>query len=242
MTPELTSRLVPGWMLNEVMSAGRENLDQGHVAHYDEKEDGDASSEIQLLAGLGLGGDSVVIDIGAGTGQFSLAVATLCAQIIAVDVSPVMLKRLQSKVDAARLENVTVVNAGFLTYEHSGPPADFVYTRWALHHLPDFWKSIALRNMRRMLKTGGVLRLSDIVFSFDSSDAELRVEQWCATLPADVHGEFEWTRADIEEHIRDEHSTYTWLLEPMIERAGFTIEEAEHSDDGFRSTYIARAV
>lgn len=169
------SRLVPGWLLDEVTSAGRENLDAGHVAHYDDKEDGDASSESQLLASLGLCGGSIVIDIGAGTGQFTLACAPLCAQIIAVDVSPVMLTRLQSKVDAAKLDNVRVVNAGFLTYEHNGMFADFVYTRWALHHLPDFWKSIALRNMRNMLKTGGVLRLSDIVFSFDSLDAQHRV-------------------------------------------------------------------
>lgn len=30
-----------------------------------------------------------------------------------------------------------------------------------------------------------------------------------------------------EEHVRDEHSTFTWLLEPMIERAGFAIEQAD---------------
>jgi hypothetical protein len=51
-----------------------------------------------------------------------------------------------------------------------------------------------------------------------------------------------WTRADIEEHIRDEHSTFTWLLEPMMERSGFRIEEAEYSPDGIFARYVARAV
>ena len=47
-------------------------------------------------------------------------------------------------------------------------------------------------------------------------------------------------RSDIEEHVRDEHSTFTWLLEPMIERAGFRIERADYSDDGIFAEYIAR--
>jgi hypothetical protein len=51
-----------------------------------------------------------------------------------------------------------------------------------------------------------------------------------------------WTRADIEEHIRDENSTFTWLLEPMIERSGFRIEAADYSADGIFARYVARAV
>ena len=45
----------------------------------------------------------------------------------------------------------------------------------------------------------------------------------------------------MEEHVRDEHSTFTWLLEPMIDRSGFTIERAEHSDDGVLAAYVLRA-
>ena len=40
--------------------------------------------------------------------------------------------------------------------------------------------------------------------------------------------------------MRDEHSTFTWLLEPMIERAGFAIERAEHDDDGIFASYVLR--
>ncbi len=59
-------------------------------------------------------------------------------------------------------------------------------------------------------------------------------------LPVDA-AEGQWDRADIEEHVRDEHSTYTWLLETMLERAGFEIEAAEYSPDGFFADYIAFA-
>ena len=33
---------------------------------------------------------------------------------------------------------------------------------------------------------------------------------------------------------------FTWLLEPMIERCGFSIEAAEHSDDGIFAKYVLR--
>lgn len=80
------------------------------------------------------------------------------------------------------------------------------------------------------------------MYSFDFSEAEERLEAWCASLPDVAQNEGDWVRADIEEHVRDEHSTYTWLLEPMIERAGFRIEQAVHSDDEFYAHYLARAI
>lgn len=153
--------------------------------------------------------------------------------------SALMLATLRAKVDSSGLDNVEVVQAGFLTYEHSGAPADVVYSRYALHHLPDAWKAIALARIRRMLRPGGLLRLSDVVYHFAPEDAEKRLEAWCATGGDGIVGE--WSRAEYEEHVRDEHSTFTWLLEPMIRRAGFTIEDAQYSKDGIFARYLLRA-
>jgi SAM-dependent methyltransferase len=233
-----TGRL-PGWLLDEVGSAGRENLDPEHVARYDGKEDAAAADEVALLGRWGLTADSVVIDLGAGTGQFTLAVARHCARVIAVDVSPVMLDLLRGKIEGAGLDRVDVVEAGFLTYQHTGRPADVVYSRYALHHLPDTWKAIALARMRDMLRPGGLLRLSDVVWDFPAQDAAARFEAWCATGGDGVVGE--WSRAELEDHIRDEHSTFTWLLEPMFDRAAFDIVEAVHSEDGIFAQYVLRA-
>ena len=152
-----------------------------------------------------------------------------------------MLAVLRNKVREAGLKNVDIVQSGFLSYDHRDRPADFLYSRFALHHLPDFWKAIALQSLRRILRPGGVLRLWDVVFSFSLEDAENRLEAWCATL-TNEDAENGWTRADIEEHLRDEHSTFTWLLEPVMERSGFRVEEAQYSPDGIFARYIARAV
>lgn len=57
---------------------------------------------------------------------------------------------------------------------------------------------------------------------------------------ASEDGEEGWTRPELEEHIRDEHSTFTWLLEPMLERAGLGIEDAQYTDDGVFARYLCR--
>lgn len=233
----------PGWLLEEQTHAGRENVDADHVASYDSKEDADAANEVALCRGLGLVAESVIVDLGAGTGQFSMCVAAECARVIAVDVSPVMLKVLRAKAEKAGTDNLEMVEAGFLTYSHEGQPADLVYSRYALHHIPDFWKALALARVRRMLGPGGVFRLWDIVYSFGPGDAEQRLEAWCDSLqPASAAPADQWTREDIEEHVRDEHSTFSWLLEPMMQRCGFAIEAAEYSDDGIFAKYVLRAV
>lgn len=228
------------WRLDEVRHAGREHFDEDHARRYDAKMDSDAADEVRLLQDRGyLQADSTVVEFGPGTGQFTLVVAEVCSRVVAVEVSPVMLTVLRKNLRRASAINVNVVEAGFLTYEHAGDPADLAYSRLALHHLPGFWQGMALSRIFGMLRPGGVFRLSDVVYNFDAAEAEERIEAWIAkVMAADV--EAGWTRAELAEHIRDENSTYTWLLEPMIERAGFEILDAEYSDDGMQADYVCQ--
>jgi len=228
------------WVLDELSTAGREHFDADHARRYDGKEDAGAAEELALLERLGVAGPGrCVVDIGTGTGQFAFAAAAVCERVVAVDVSPVMLARFREKAATGGAENLEVVEAGFLSYRHEGTPADAVYSRLALHHLPDFWKAVALTRIAGMLRPGGVFRLSDVVYSFAPGEADERIESWIAnTMTADVHGG--WTRAELAEHVRDENSTFSWLLEPMIERAGLEIVEADYSDDQMMARYVCR--
>ena len=204
------------WRLDELEHAGPEHLDPSYVAAYDEKSSTDWSEDVAALLALGVGAASTVVDLGAGTGAFARAVAPYVARVVAVDVSEAM-------VTGMREQGVEAVRAGFLSYEHDGDAADAVFTRNALHHLPDFWKVVALERIAGLLRSGGVLRLRDIVYSFEPGQANAAIASWLASAPSDASKG--WTAAQLAEHVREEHSTFNWLLEPMLVRAGFEIRE-----------------
>lgn len=217
------------WVLDELAHAGPEHLDAAFVDGYDRKQgdvpDRHAAADVAILAAHGIGGDATVVDLAAGTGKFAVAAAALCRRVVAVDVSPVMRRRLRQRADAAGATNVESVDAGFLTYEHRGPPADAVHTRNGLHQLPDFWKAVALSRIAGFLRPGGLLRIHDLVYDFAPAEAAEVFAAWfdrAATDPAAGY-----TRDDYAEHIRTEHSTFTWLFEPMLDAAGFDVVEAE---------------
>lgn len=214
---------VRSWWLDETAHAGSEHLDPAYVAGYERKAGFDPSEDLEILQRHGLDRDSVVVDLGAGTGVFALAVAPLCAQVIAVDVSPAMTAALRDRVESLGLRNVSVVDGGYLSYQHRGAPVDFVYTRNALHQVPDFWKAIVLDRVAALLRPGGVLRLRDLVFDFLPAEAEARIESWMAGAVSDAAAG--WTAAELAEHVRGEFSTYSWLLDVILEQTGFEIVE-----------------
>ena len=214
------------WMIDELAHAGPEHLDPAFVAGYDRKQGyPDPAADLAIFEAHGLDGTSAVLDLAAGSGQFALPAARRFGHVTAVDVSPAMLDLLRERAAGAGLGNLDCVRAGFLSYRHSGPPPDGVYTRNALHQLPDFWKALALDRIARMLRPGGVLRLRDLIYDFGPAEAGAVFQVWfdnAASDPADGY-----TGADYAEHIRTEFSTFRWLLEPMLAATGFEIVSAE---------------
>jgi ubiquinone/menaquinone biosynthesis C-methylase UbiE len=222
------------WLLDELAHAGPQHLDPAFVAGYERKQGSpDPAEDLAVLAAHGLDQTSTVVDLGAGTGRFALAATARFGQVTAVDISPAMLQVLRGRAAAAGVANLRVVQAGFLSYQHAGPSADGVYTRNALHQLPDFWKAVALDRIRGMLRPSGVLRLRDLIYDFQPSQADAVLERWLDGAVDDPA--LGYTRSDLAEHIRSEHSTFRWLLEPMLAAAGFEILTADFS----RSVYGA---
>jgi SAM-dependent methyltransferase len=225
----------PRWFLDELAHAGSEHLDAGSIAGYDRKAGTDPLADVALLRARGLNETHTLVDFGAGTGTFALAVAPFCRRVVAVDVSPPMLRALREKAARHGILNIECVTGGFLTYTHQGAAADFVYSRHALHHLPDFWKAIALQRIAALMRLDGVLHLRDLIFSCEPAEIPSLVEGWLAN--ATTHPASGWTRAELETHLREEYSTFSWLLEPLIVRAGFAIQQVEHSDSQIYSAY-----
>jgi SAM-dependent methyltransferase len=218
------------WMIDELAHAGPEHLAPAFVAGFDRKQGfgsrsvADPADDLEVFAAHGLASTSTLVDLGAGTGRFAIAAARRFGRVVAVDVSPAMLEHLRAR--AADLPDLECVRAGFLSYEHAGEPADGVYTRNALHQLPDFWKAMALDRIRRILRPGGVLLLRDLVFDFRADEAPEVLGRWLDGAVADpTEG---YTREEYAEHVRTEHSTFRWLLEPMLEATGFEIVSVEY--------------
>lgn len=174
--------------------------------------------------------------LGAGTGTLALAAAPACRRVVAVDVSPAMVAATKLKVADLAVSNVECAQAGFLSDEHRGSPADFVYSRNALHHLPDFWKAVALGRIALMLRPNRILRLRDIVFAFDPGGANSFIADWLES--GSEEADEGWTRAELEEHLRDEHSTFSWLLEPILERTGFVVRDADYGSRRIYAQYV----
>jgi SAM-dependent methyltransferase len=201
------------------------------VAGYDAKTGFDVAPDVALLRRLGVNSASTVVDLGAGTGLLAAALAPHVKRVVAVDPSPTMLAAAEG-----RKVGIECVRAGFLSYEHVGKAADAVYSRNALHHLPDIWKAVALRRVADLLRLGGVFVLRDITYACDPAELDAVLESWFEAAPSDPsHG---WTRTELEAHVRNEHSTFTWLLKPMLERAGFRIHEVWHSDSRTYAQYV----
>ncbi|MBN2389986.1 MAG: methyltransferase domain-containing protein [Anaerolineae bacterium] len=77
-----------------------------------------------------------VLDIGAGTGAWTVFLAQVARQVTAVDPSPAMLRLLRENVAEAALTNVTIVEGGWP--EVVVAPHDVIFCSHALYGVADF--------------------------------------------------------------------------------------------------------
>ena len=224
----------PTWQWDERAAVGANFHDPEVAAKYDEYHarfrDIRADNE-RALEALAVGPGDVVLDMGTGTGWLAIQAARRGAEAYGVDIAPTMLavaRRNAAEAGAA----VRFAEGGFLTYEHDGPPVTAAAAQLSLHHLPDFWKQVALLRLADMMADGGRLFLFDTVFSFP-------MEAYAAAVDAWVSSAAESQRASYARHVREEYSTMDWIMEGLLRRAGFTVVETA-CDDGFMARYLCR--
>jgi len=214
----------PAWRYDELTASGGDYNDARLAKNYDTRHtqfrDFKREAE-QIIATLGLDASATVIDMGCGTGAFALHAARHYRKVYAVDVSKAMLDLARRKAKEANVGNIEFCHGGFLTYEHRAEPADAAVSTVALHHLPDFWKSVGLYRLAQMLRPGGRFYLFDVVFSFPVERYETSAAQFVGAM-SDQMGPT--GQSEPATHIRDEYSTYTWIMEGLLERAGFRID------------------
>ncbi|TRZ87949.1 MAG: class I SAM-dependent methyltransferase [Methanosarcinales archaeon] len=224
------------WHYDEMKQVGTDYADSKEVEAYDARMQKirDVRSEIEkILAFLHISQDQTLLEVGCGTGEFTIESAGRCSKVIAADVSLPMLEFARQKAKKLDVKNIEFHNAGFLTYEHSGELVDAVVSQLALHHLPDFWKLIALRRVYSLLKEGGRFYLKDTVYSFEVDGYKDFFEKFIEGFRNVAGDEM---AVDAETAVREEYSTLGWIMEGLLERAGFHIDRKEYFE-GFMAAY-----
>ena len=158
------------WQYNELQQVGVNYSNFEEVARYDARMQKlrNIKSEIdKLVAITSPTAESRVLELGIGTGEFAIAVSQLVKKVTAVDVSTAMLDYAKKKAFEKNIHNIEFHHAGFLTFNASPEQFDIVFTQLALHHLPDFWKFVALKKINTLLKKGGkffLIKLHSLLF------------------------------------------------------------------------------
>lgn len=231
---------LPPWQYDEFRHIGVNYADEQIAETYDthhQRFRGDLLEEAdRLLDRLDVQPSQTLIDIGCGTGSVAIQAARRGMTVYAVDVSPAMLAVAQQKVDAAGITGITFCRGGFLTYAHQGEPADVIVSIAAMHHLPDFWKGVALHRIANMLRSGGRFYLMDTVYSFAPQDHARTMSEAVAWFTEHAGASF---GDEVAMAFREEFSTSDWIMEGLLARAGLRIEQAEYPN-GMLAHYWCR--
>jgi putative AdoMet-dependent methyltransferase len=211
------------WMYDDRRQVGIDFAAPEQATTYDSRQNVDVAADNALLERLALAPHHAFADLGCGTGVFLCEAAKRCRTAIGVDISRQMLAVARQRCADAGLGNVSFVQEGFLGFDPEPQSLDLVTSNFAFHHLPDFWKAKALVRINRMLKPGGLFFLRDVIFSVAPAAIDRAVEDWIGWMTVNTG----YSRAEVVTHVRDEHSTFDWIIEGLLVRSGFEIRWRE---------------
>ena len=100
------------------------------------------------------------LEIGCGTGAFARELARRCRRVVALDLSPEMIRVARSR--SAQFDNLEFQLADAMTWSFPQSHFDFICSIATLHHLEQ--RELFVK-MRDALKPGGVLVVLDLVQS-----------------------------------------------------------------------------
>ncbi len=188
----------------------------------------------RIISMLQLTGNEVIADIGCGTAEITVKLAEKSALVHAVDVSAEILNYGKRKAMSKGISNIRFEPGSFLSWQHESGSLDAILTCMSFHHLPDFWKMIGLQRLKTMLRPGGILYISDVIYSFDKRNYGDVFNSW----GKEIYQLSPEMGKSAMRHIKEEPSTTSWLMEKMFKQAGFTIEQT--NKDNMMCSYLCR--
>jgi ubiquinone/menaquinone biosynthesis C-methylase UbiE len=126
---------------------------------------------VGIIEGSGIKTGQRVLEIGCGSGGFTTFVARAVGptgQVEALDIQPAMLSQLEKKLalpENQDIQNITLHQASAYELPFENEVLDLVYLITVLPEIPD--QSRALEEIRRVLKPGGILAVSELLMDPD---------------------------------------------------------------------------
>ncbi len=117
-----------------------------------------------LLDRAGVAPGMAVLDVGCGPGRLTLPAARRVGpdgEVVALDLQPRMIRRLEERIAAAGLANVTPVLAGAGGGRAGTGRYDRAFLVTVLGEIPD--RGAALAEIHAALKPGGVLSITEVL-------------------------------------------------------------------------------
>lgn len=111
----------------------------------------------------------LVVDVGVGTGNLSLACLRLGLPVLGVDPCADMRAWALAKLP----ETVEIRAGDFLRLPLEDGAADAVVSTWAFHHVPDEQKPAAAREIARVLGAGGQVIMADTAYESERARDDL---------------------------------------------------------------------
>ena len=110
--------------------------------------------------------DDRVLECACGTGAISVAIAPVCARLVATDYSEGMLKQARKKL--AKHLNVTVEQADITDLRYADDSFDAVVAGNVIHLLPE--PGDALKELKRVVRPGGTIIVPTYVSLTDGAN------------------------------------------------------------------------
>jgi len=107
------------------------------------------------LAAQAAKGKQRALEVAAGTGLITTAIAPLVSELVATDYAEAMVKQLEARVRDAGLSNVTCEQADLYELRFEDSTFDAVFAANVIHLVPELDRALA--SLRRVLKPGGLL-------------------------------------------------------------------------------------
>jgi SAM-dependent methyltransferase len=122
-----------------------------------------------MVNNLNLGSHFAVLDVAAGTGHLSRAIAPHVRQVVALDATPEMLLEAGHQAERDRIGNVIFEHGLAEDLPYPSDAFDMVVSRFAVHHFER--PNVPVEEMARVCRPGGKVALIDLASPDDEAVA-----------------------------------------------------------------------